>query len=280
MSAVHPALRSGWAAEAVTPGHDLDLLLFAGDPAADEQAVDAGFGRFVVDWEWRGKDRRQRGADTEINHHTPETLRRLARGSAVERWCRLDHFGPWTPREVEAAIRAGATHVLLPMVERPAEAERLITLVGDRACAGILVETVAACAHAEELARLPLRLVYVGLNDLAISRGRRFIFEAVADGTVERLRGVFRRQRFGFGGMTVVDAGWPVPARLLLAEMARLDCDFTFLRRSFRRDIATRDWRVERERLAAEWHALRARGPAQAARDRGRLLEAIRRAGA
>jgi hypothetical protein len=78
----------------------------------------------------------------------------------------------------------------------------------------------------------------------------------------------------------VVDAGWTVPARLLLAEMARLDCDFTFLRRSFRRDIATRDWRVERERLAAEWQALRARGPAQAARDRGRLLEAIRRAGA
>lgn len=280
MSAISPGLRHGWAAEAAAPDHDLDLLLFAGSPAADDRALDAGFRRFIVDWEWRGKDERQRGADTEINRHTPATLRGLARRPTLERWCRLDRYGPWTAQEVETAIRSGATHLLLPMVEGPAEAERLLALVDGRAAAGILVETVAACVHAEELARLPLRLVYVGLNDLAISRGRRFIFEAVADGTVERLRGVFRRQRFGFGGMTVVDAGCPVPARLLLAEMARLDCDFTFLRRSFRRDIATRNWSLERERLAAEWRVLRARGPAQADRDRQRLLDAIRRASA
>ena len=266
------------AAPSCPPDHPLDLLLFAGDPRTDSHAVSSGFGRFVVDWEWRGKDRRQRGADTEINHHTPDTLRGLRRLGAAERWCRINRFGPWTPGEVEAALAAGATHVLLPMVERPGEAEGLVSLVRGRACAGILVETVAACAHAEELARLPLEAVYVGLNDLAISRGRRFIFEAVADGTVEKLRGVFSGTRFGFGGMTVVDGGRPIPARLLLAEMARLDCSFTFLRRSFRRDIAARDWSLERDVLGREWHGLRARTVEQVDRDRERLCEAIRHA--
>jgi hypothetical protein len=261
-------------------GGGFDLILFAGDAAADEHALAAGFTRFVVDWEWRGKGERQSGADTEINHHSADTLRRLTGIGAPQLWCRLNRFGEWTPEEVETALAAGATHLLLPMVERAAEAGRLLALVDGRAAAGILVETMAACAHARELACLPLALVYVGLNDLAISRGRTFIFEAVADGTVEWLRRVFRRFRFGFGGMTVVDGGWPVPARLLLGEMARLDCDFTFLRRSFKRDVAPRDWRAERESLAAEWAALRTRSRSEIARDHAHLLEAIRRASA
>src|SRR6185503_13624422 len=119
-------------AGAVT-GRGLDLLLFAGDPLADAHAAATGFDRFVVDWEWRGKERRQNGADTEINRHTADTLRRL-RGLGAERWCRVNRFGPWTPREVETALEAGATHLLLPMVERPAQAERFVALVADRAC--------------------------------------------------------------------------------------------------------------------------------------------------
>ena len=277
MNAV-PSLASRPAPAAVPAERGLDLLLFAGDPLTDAQAVAAGFRRFVVDWEWRGKDQRQSGADTEINHHTPETLRRLRAVDTDERWCRLNRFGPWTPEEVETALEAGATHVLLPMVEHPREAERLVALVAGRVCPGILVETVAACAHARELAQVPLGAVYVGLNDLAISRGRRFIFDAVADGTVERLRDVFHPPRFGFGGMTVLDGGRPVPARLLLAEMARLHCSFTFLRRSFKRDIAARDWRAERALLAQEWRALHERTPDQVSRDRLRLHEAIRQA--
>jgi hypothetical protein len=101
------------------------------------------------------------------------------------------------------------------------------------------VETIEAVQLAEELGRLPVTRVYVGLNDLAIARGSRHIFTAIADGTIDRLRPHFSAP-FGFGGLTIVGAGFPVPCRVLMAEMARLQCTFTFLRRSFIADIANR----------------------------------------
>jgi hypothetical protein len=77
--------------------------------------------------------------------------------------------------------------------------------------------------------------VYVGLNDLSIDRGLSNIFSSVADGTVETVRRACARP-FGFAGLTHPDEGAPIPCRLLIHEMVRLQCAFSFLRRSFRRD--------------------------------------------
>jgi hypothetical protein len=63
------------------------------------------------------------------------------------------------------------------------------------------------------------------------------IFLALGDGTLDRLRPLFAAP-FGFGGLTHPDRGTPIPSRLLLNEMVRLGCDFTFLRRSFHADVA------------------------------------------
>ena len=95
--------------------------------------------------------------------------------------------------------------------------------------------------------------MYVGLNDLAIERRSASIFEAITDGTVDRLREIFSVP-FGFGGLTLPDRGHPVPCRLLINEMVRLNCHFSFLRRSFHRDIRGRPvsegLRLIREALA------------------------------
>lgn len=264
-------------------GGTLELVLFTTRAEEIERARRAGIDAVIVDWEWRDKDRRQRGAGTEINHDTPEDLARLRELGVARRFCRINRFGPWTEAEIDAAVEAGATHLLLPMVERPDEVEAVLDWTRRAAGAGecrvgILVETQAGIERAEELARLPLDRVYCGLNDLAISRGAASLFEAVADGTVEWLAHVFRAHRFGFGGVTVVDGGAPVPCRLLLAEMSRLGASFSFLRRSFKRDLAGRDaagWRIEVARVRELWSALEARDPAERERDRAALGRAI-----
>ncbi len=115
----------------------------------------------------------------------------------------------------------------------------MIGHVNGRCGVGMLLETCEAVVGAADFARLPLSRVYVGLNDLAIARRSANIFEAVADGTVDRLRPLFTVP-FGFGGLTLPDAGHPIPCRLLMAEMTRLECTFSFLRRSFRRDTQGR----------------------------------------
>ena len=257
-------------------GDALELVLFATEAPLIRRALAAGISTIIVDWEWRGKKQRQETWDTEINRDTVDDLLRLAACEVPSRLCRLNRQGQWTADEVEEAVAASATQLLLPMVDTPAEVESVLDLVDGRCGLGILVETEIGISNAKDLARLPLASVYVGLNDLAISRGSASIFDAVADGPVEKLRRVFSETHFGFGGVTVADGGAPVPCRLLLGEMARLDCTFSFLRRSFKRDVAGRDLVREVTRIRELWRELLDRSPDEVARDRERLCSAIR----
>jgi hypothetical protein len=251
-----------------------DLLLFSTDPAAIRPAAAAGVAGFIVDWEWIGKEERQTAADTEVNRDTVEDLRRARAATRARLLCRLNAVGETTEREIEEAIGAGADELLIPMVRAPREVEGVLARVGGRCGVGILVETVAAVREAAALARLPLSRVYVGLNDLAIERRTSHIFAPLADGLLDRIRDAFGVP-FGFGGLTLPERGHPVPCRLLIAEMARLRTDFSFLRRSFRRDMAGRDPAVEVPRLAAALDAARRRTPVEVAADREELLAVL-----
>ena len=253
----------------------LELVLFAHSPAVVPRALAAGVESMIVDWEWRGKEARQEGAQTEINRDTPEDLARLARLGVPRRFCRLNRFGPWSGEEIETAVAGGATHLLLPMVESPVEVEEVLRRVAGRSAVGILVETSAGVRRARELARLPLALIYVGLNDLAISRGTASIFDALVDGTVDAVRQAFSEVPFGVAGATVVDRGEPIPSPLLLAELARLRCAFTFVRRSFWRDVVGRDWGLEIAGIQELWRRLARRTPAELARDREAFSRAV-----
>lgn len=222
-----------------------DLWLFTTDEMMARRAIDAGVAGIVIDWEYVGKEDRQRGGDFECNYDTFEDLERIRKVAGAKIVCRINAFGHKTADEVSSALRGGADILLLPMVKAPEEVERFLKLVDGRTKTGILVETSAAVSRARDLAALPVDYVYVGLNDLAISRRSPSIFEAIADGTTERMREVFSRQQFGFGGITLVDRGFPIPCFLLMAEMARLRCTFGFLRRSFKRDIQGNDMESE-----------------------------------
>ncbi len=251
-----------------------ELFLFAREPARAREAVAAGVRGLIVDWEHAGKAVRQAGADTEINHQTIADLE-LARATvAAPILCRLNPSGEQTAAELEAAIAAGADEVLLPMVRSVAEVERVLALAAHRCQVGILVETTAAVELAPRLGRLSLSRVYVGLNDLALERGSSSIFAAVADGTVERVRQRFTMP-FGFGGLTLPEAGGPIPCRLLLAEMVRLDCTWTFLRRSFLRDVGPGPFAPAVASIELALAAARLRGGSAVAADHRELLGAI-----
>jgi 2-keto-3-deoxy-L-rhamnonate aldolase RhmA len=215
---------------------DPELFLFTARPEVARAASAAGIDALIVDWEHRGKRRRQAGADTEITRDTAEDLQRVRAATDAHLICRIDAYGWQTSEEVERAIACGADELLLPMVRRTADVESVLEIVDGRCPTGILVETVEAVQHAKELAALRISRAYVGLNDLAIDRGTPSIFTAVADGTVERVRSAFSVP-FGFAGLTLPDRGRPIPCRLLLADMARLGSDFAFLRRSYRADV-------------------------------------------
>jgi hypothetical protein len=213
----------------------VDLYLFTTDEVYAHEALAAGVDGLVVDWEHLGKQQRQAGADTEVNHDTLEDLVRLRRSIDAPVLVRIHAAGEASAREVEEAIGGGATEILLPMVRSVDDVARVLELVDGRCGLGILIETADAVRIAADLCALPLTRVYVGLNDLSIDRGIANIFTSVADGTVERVRRACPKP-FGFAGLTHPNGGAPIPARLLIHEMVRLGCAFSFVRRSFRRD--------------------------------------------
>ena len=264
------------------------LTLFSTNPTFIQQAVAAGVDAVLVDWEYRGKERRQASADTQINHDTVDDLRRVRSCTDALVICRINgrsavttgeveqpvEAGAGVPLlptdEIEQAIEAGADELLLPMVRTVEEVELVLDQVAGRCGVGILIETMEAMGLVEKLARLQLSRVYVGLNDLAIERSTRNIFIPLIDGTLECIRRSFHVP-FGFGGLTLPDRGYPIPCRLLIGEMARLDCNFSFLRRSFHADTRGRDLAVEVPRIHEALGKAFRRPPDTIARERGEL---------
>ncbi len=251
-----------------------ELILFSTDVPFIQEAVAAGVDGFIVDWEDRGKPERQLLADTEINHDTPEDLRRVREATTARVLCRINGVCETTENEVETAIGEGADEILLPMVRAAREVEAVLELVDGRCGVGMLIETETAVARAESFAGLPLSRVYVGLNDLAIERRTENLFKAVADGTVASVRDAVTAP-FGFGGLTLPERGHPIPCHLLMAEMIRLECRFSFLRRSFRRDCRGRSVADVVSRIRAGLARSRARSDAGVVCDRLALERAI-----
>jgi hypothetical protein len=257
--------------------HLFELVLFYSDETFTRSAVAAGVGAVIVDWEKRGKETRQKGYDTQVNLHTADDLRHARRCMSARLICRVNGPGPWTTEEIETAIDLGADEILLPFVHTIEEVEQTLDRIHGRVGLGIMIETVAAVEFAPELNHYPLARVYVGLNDLMIDRQTRHLFVAVEDGTVERVRQALTAHPFGFAGLTLPDHGFPLSCYLLIAEMARLNCHFSFLRRSFYRDIQGRDIAAEVPRILEAIDSARKRTPEQMAADKNLLLEAVAR---
>lgn len=253
----------------------MDFFLFSVDPLWGGDVVAAGAAGIIVDWERRGKERRQAGEGTQISTDTPEDLSRMRAATDGRLICRLNGYGPWTRSEVDDAVARGADELLLPMVRTAESVDRTLDLVAGRCGLGILIETQDAVDIAAELARRPLSRIYVGLNDLRIDRRSDQLFKPLVDGTVDEVRAEVT-QPFGVGGLTLPGGGFPVPGEVLAAELVRLRTDFTFLRRSFIADMQGRDPWIEVPRLQAHLADLRRADPVEAAANRQRLLAVTR----
>jgi hypothetical protein len=143
----------------------------------------------------------------------------------------------------------------------------------------ILLETAGALASIRDWIGIPgLAEVYVGLNDLHLSLGRRFMFEPLAEGMVDQVAALARSRgvAFGFGGIARLDEGL-LPGRDVLAEHLRLGSRSVILSRTFHRSEGSVRFEDEVAALRATEAALALRTPQQAQADAARIALAIRR---
>jgi len=163
------------------------------------------------------------------------------------------------------------------MFTTAAELRAFSDLLAGRAPIVPLLETAGALREVASWAGTPgLQEIFVGLNDLHLSLGCRFMFEPLADGSVERVAQVAQAHglRFGFGGIARLDEGL-LPGRDVLAEHLRLGSGSVILSRTFHRDSAM-DFEREVTALRATERALLERTPQQVLADAQRIADSIR----
>lgn len=245
----------------------MNLVLFSHDPVYARAAVEAGVNAILVDWEFRSKQRRQAGFDTEINRGTPSDLAAIRAATPGRIICRINNDAATRRDELRLACELGADEVLLPMVHSMGDVyDCLGVLPADRQLS-VLAETEESLAMAKDFCGLQLGRVYLGLNDLLIQRGRGHLFDPLIDGTMDRFRADYRGA-LSVAGVTLPDNGRPIPCRLLMAELERLGCDYGVCRRSFRRDIPLEKLRTGVAAINAEWEALQRRTDLEKETDR------------
>ncbi|MBX3652866.1 MAG: aldolase [Ramlibacter sp.] len=256
----------------------IELLQITNDPAFARRCDALSGMRLFVDLERLGKAERQAGLNTFISAHELEDVARI---KAVLRHSRLmvrvNPLNAASAAEIEAVLARGADLLMLPMFRTAAELAEFSRLVAGRVPIVPLLETAAALASLEQWAGTPgLEEVFVGLNDLHLSLGCRFMFEPLALGHVDRVAEVARRHglRFGFGGIARLDEGL-LPGRDVLGEHVRLGSQAVILSRTFHRADGASAFESEVAALREAEQTLSARAPAQQEADHRHVLSRI-----
>lgn len=220
----------------------LNLFYITNSPEIAKIADDAGVNRIFVDMEYIGKEARQGGMDTVKNHHTIQDIRNikqvlhqahlLVRVNPIHE--RLDDY-PDTEEEIDLVIGAGADIIMLPMYRTVADINRFIKAVDGRAKTMLLCETSEAVQNMQEIVKLKgIDEIHIGLNDLHLALHKKFMFELLADGTVDKITATIKDSGipYGFGGIARIGYG-VLPAERIIAEHYRLGSQMAILSRSF-----------------------------------------------
>lgn len=217
-------------------------MYITNSPQIASFAESVGVDRIFVDMEYIGKTNRQGGMDTVQSRHTLSDVKEIR--SCLKKAELLVRCNPIhcetaeycsSEEEINGIIENGADIVMLPYFKTVKEVESFIHIVGGRAITMALVETPEAVESIDEILRLDgLNEIFIGLNDLSLGYGKKFMFELLTDGTVEKLCKKFKKKNipYGFGGIAALGKGM-LPAEKIITEHYRLGSSRAILSRSF-----------------------------------------------
>lgn len=217
---------------------NLSLIYFTSDPTHGKKILQSGANSLLLDCEISGKTKRQEGFDTEININDPSFISEMRKiNPSAHLMCRVNNADdPTCLDQVNLAISSGVNTIVLPLTEYPHQIRKVNKVIAGRANLIIMIETQKGVDNFSDLNEEQFDAIYIGLNDLSISRGGRPLFEPLEDGTVEYIISNTSRS-VGVGGVTEPSMGYPTKSSDIIKHYAKLGVAFTVLRRSF--NVAT-----------------------------------------
>lgn len=214
----------------------IKLMYITNNPSMAVVADKCGVDRIFIDLETVGKAQRQANRNTVISCHSLYDIDRikplLQKAKVIVRANPI-HSG--SAEELELIANSSADIVMLPYFKAAAEVKTFISAIKGRKKVCLLFETPEAVENAEEILSIEgIDEAFIGLNDLHIGYGMKFMFEPLTNGTVEKLCNLFAAKGipYGFGGMARLNEG-TLSAKLILGEHYRLSSSCVILSRSF-----------------------------------------------
>lgn len=192
--------------------------------------------RVWIDLEVLGKEERQKNYDSVKSKHSIQDIvkiKPLLKNAKLQ--VRINPMNENSKDEIEQVIAAGCDYIMLPMYKTVEEVQQFLDIVQKRVKTILLLETKEAAEILDDVLSLEdVDEMHIGLNDLHLSMGKKFMFELLADGTVESLCNKMRIKGipYGIGGIARLGQG-TLPAEYIIAEHYKLGSTRAILSRSF-----------------------------------------------
>lgn len=214
----------------------LKFMYITNDPNVAKIAENSGVDRIFIDMEYIGKAERQGGMDTVQNHHTVNDVVNVRKAiSKADLLVRVNPVYDGLEEEINSVIDAGADIIMLPMWKSAKDVFTFLSFVNGRAKTILLLENESAMNSVDEVIKNGgFDEMYIGLNDLHLSLKRKFLFELLADGTVDSIVPKLKVAGipFGIGGLGRLQNG-TLPADYILGDYVRLGASTAILSRAF-----------------------------------------------
>mgnify|MGYP000952641798 CR=1 FL=1 len=214
----------------------LNLMYITNNPEIAEIGENCGVDWIFIDLEINGKEARQGNLDTVISHHKIDDVKKVKNVLKKSKLLvRVNPIFEGSKFEISKVIDDGANIVMLPFFKSKDEVETFVKYVDKRSKKMLLLETPEAAENIDDILNVDgIDYIHIGLNDLHLGYGMKFMFELLADGTVERLCNKIKCRGipYGFGGIAQLGKG-DLPAEKIIAEHYRLGSSMVILSRSF-----------------------------------------------
>ncbi|MDN7226408.1 aldolase/citrate lyase family protein [Planococcus liqunii] len=214
----------------------LKLMYITNEEKIAKIAENNGVEWIFIDLEVNGKEERQGHLNSVISRHNIHDIKRIKQIlNKSEVLVRVNPIYEESEEEINKVIKEGADIIMLPFFKTPEEVQTFIDYIDGRVKTCLLLETVEAVENIDSILNIEgIDYIHIGLNDLHLGYGMKFMFELLANGTVEFLCNKIKGKGiiYGFGGIARI--GHKVlPAENIITEHYRLGSSMVILSRSF-----------------------------------------------
>lgn len=238
----------------------LKLMYITNDVEVAKIAQDSGVDRIFVDLEVIGKEERQKDMDTVKSKHTINDIKNIRNAlTTSELLVRINKIHDNSENEINQVVMNGANIIMLPFFKTVEEVNKFLKYVNKRTKVCLLLETPEAVKVLDDILQIDgIDEIHIGLNDLHLGYKKKFMFELLSDGTVEKICEKFKQTniKYGFGGIAALGKG-VLPAEMIIKEHYRMGSTRAILSRSFCNISKTEDLDKIREIFETEVRKIR-----------------------